>query len=182
MDALHRVVGRLYQFNSALLLVCKYLIIIIVAVIAIILIAAVVFRYGLNSALSWAEESGKYLMVWLTFLGAPIALREFGHINIDVLVKIIPPRMQQFMHLLVNLIICFTMSIVLWKGLGFAEQGARQVASSFNLSMFWLYISVPVGSALTILVAIEHALRSFIGIFRPDQGLVVTATEADSVY
>lgn len=180
MTALIKITALLKRLNTVLLSICKYLIIIIVAVIAAILIAAVVFRYGLNSALSWAEELSKYLMVWLTFLGAPIALRQFGHINIDLFVGMLPARLEQFSHLLISLIIALTMGIVLWKGWGFAQLGARQVASSFNLSMFYLYVAVPIGSALTVLVAIEQALQALAGIFDPDKGLDASGGEFDT--
>ena len=179
MQVVKTVVRNLSHINTGLLFVCKYLIIILVAVIATILIAGVVFRYGLNSALSWAEESSKYLMVWLTFLGTPVALRHFGHINIDLLFKILPPRPQQFFHFVVSLIICFTMAIIVMKGWNFAQVGARQVASSFNISMWYMYIAVPLGASLTFLVALEQALRAFIGIANPEEGLIVT-TEAES--
>jgi len=180
MQALKSITAKLVRFNSGCLFLCRYLIIVIVAIIAIILIAAVVFRYGLNSALSWAEESSKYLMVWLTFIGTPVALRHFGHINIDLLFKILPPRAQQVLHFIVSLIICFTMGIVFWKGVGFTELGARQVASSFNISMFYMYVAVPIGAALTFLVALEQALLALIGTVEPDQGLIVTSVEADN--
>ena len=179
VEAIKTVAQYLSVFNTALLLVCKYLIIILVAVIAAILIAAVFFRYGLNSALSWAEESSKYLMVWLTFLGTPIALRHFGHINIDLLLKVLPPRLKQFFYLVVSLIICFTMAIIFLKGWSFAQMGARQVASSFNISMWYMYIAVPLGAALTFLVALEQALFSLIGISYPEEGLIVT-TETET--
>lgn len=151
--------------------ICRYLIMVIVAVLAIILISAVFWRYVLNSAISWSEEGSKYLMVWLTFLGAPIALRHFAHINIDLLIKALPPRLRQFMHLFISIIIITTMAILFWKGIGFTQLGARQVASSFNFSMLYMYIAVPIGAGLTALVALEQALRSLVGIFDPERGL-----------
>ncbi len=157
--------------NDRLLLVCKWLIIGIVGVLAVILISAVFYRYALNNAIAWSEEGSKYLMVWLTFLGAPIALRHAAHINIDLLIKLFPPRGRQAFYLLINLIIIVTMGILLWKGWEFAELGARQVASSFNVSMVWMYVAVPIGSALTCLVAIELALKALMGIADPSKGI-----------
>lgn len=159
------------RVNDHLLAVCKWAIIGIVGVLAIILISAVFYRYALNDAIAWSEEGSKYLMVWLTFLGAPIALRNAAHINIDLLVKLFPPRGRQAFYLAINLVIIATMGILLWKGWEFAELGARQVASSFNFSMVWMYVAVPVGSALTCLVAIELALKSILGIGDPAQGI-----------
>lgn len=167
------LVGRV---NDRLLLICKWLIIAIVGVLAVILIAAVFYRYALNNAIAWSEEASKYLMVWLTFLGAPIALRHAAHINIDLLVKLFPPRGRQAFYLGINLVIIATMGIMLWKGWAFAELGARQVASSFNFSMVWMYVAVPIGSALTCLVAIELALKALLGIADPARGIDENAT------
>lgn len=163
----------LTRMNDGLLAVCRQALIVMVGVIAVILIAAVFWRYALNNAIPWSEEITKYLMVWLTFLGAPIALRQFAHINIDLLLKVFPPRGQQAFHLVIHLVIVVTMGIICWKGIGFAQLGARQVASSINISMLWMYISVPIGAALTCLVAIEHSLKSLAGIADPAMGLVV---------
>jgi TRAP-type C4-dicarboxylate transport system permease small subunit len=171
MNVISRIADALQYLNDILLGICRYLIIIIVAVLAVILFSAVVWRYGLNSAISWSEEGSKYLMVWLTFLGTPIALRRFAHINIDLLAKAMPARIQQALHFIVSVIIIFTMSIVFWKGVEFSQLGMRQVASSFNLSMLYMYIAVPIGSALTCLVALEHAARALAGIINPELGL-----------
>jgi len=166
--ALVSPVGRL---NDRLLAICKMMIIAIVALLAAILIAAVFYRYALNNAIAWSEEGAKYLMVWLTFLGAPIALRQAAHINIDLLVKIFPPRGRQAFYLGINLVIMMTMGILLWKGWAFAELGARQVASSFTISLFWMYVAVPIGSALTCLVALELSLKAVLGIADPKNGI-----------
>lgn len=159
------------RLNDRLLAICKGLITAIVAVLAVILISAVFYRFVLDNAISWSEEGSKYLMVWLTFLGAPIALRHAAHINIDLLVKLFPPRGRQTFYLVINLIIIATMGVMLVKGWAFAELGARQVASSFNFSMVWMYVAIPIGSALTILVAIELALKAILGIADPANGI-----------
>ncbi len=171
MTAIAGAAAFLERVNNHLLWICKYILIAIVAVLAVILIAAVFYRYALNNAIAWSEEGSKYLMVWLTFLGAPIALRQAAHINIDLLVKLFPPRGRQAFYFVINLIIIITMGILLWKGWEFAQLGARQVASSFNFSMVWMYIAVPIGSALTCLVAIELALKALLGIADPANGI-----------
>lgn len=171
MNAIATAASQVERINDRLLILCKWLITGIVGVLAVILIAAVFYRYALNNAIAWSEEGSKYLMVWLTFLGAPIALRHAAHINIDLLIKLFPPRGRQAFYLAINLVIILTMGILLWKGWEFAELGARQVASSFNFSMVWMYVAVPIGSALTCLVAIELALKALCGIADPSQGI-----------
>ncbi len=163
----------LARFNDLLLRFCKLGVTLVTAVLAVVLSCAVFWRYALNNAIPWSEELCKYLMVWLTFLGAPIALRHGSHINIDLLQQLMPPRGRQLFHLLIHLLVVATMVLVFWYGITFAQLGARQVASSFRMSMLWMYLAVPIGAALVGLVAVEHSLRSLVGIADPARGLAI---------
>jgi TRAP-type C4-dicarboxylate transport system permease small subunit len=47
----------------------------------------VVLRYGFNSGITVSEEISRWLFVWLTFLGAIVALKEHAHLGTDMLVS-----------------------------------------------------------------------------------------------
>ncbi len=51
----------------------------------------VVLRYGFNSSITVSEELGRWLFVWITFLGAVVALREHTHLGTDALLSRLPP-------------------------------------------------------------------------------------------
>src|SRR5678815_2878573 len=51
----------------------------------------VVLRYVFNSGITVSEELGRWLFVWITFLGAIVALREHTHLGTDALVSRLPP-------------------------------------------------------------------------------------------
>ncbi len=36
----------------------------------LIVVLAVIFRYGFNRSLTWTEEVPRYLLIWISFLGA----------------------------------------------------------------------------------------------------------------
>lgn len=174
LNGVERAAGAVERINDGLAIVCRYAVILIVAALAIILSCAVFWRYVLNNAIPWSEEGAKYLMVWLTFLGAPIALRHGGHVNVDLVVNALFGRSKQFLLLLINLVVISVCIMLVWQGGLFAMLGARQVASSFQLSMAWVYGVVPLGGALLLLVAVEHALKAFLGLFDPEKGLTET--------
>jgi TRAP-type transport system small permease protein len=50
----------------------------------------VVLRYGFNSGITVSEELSRWLLVWLTFLGAIVAMREHAHLGVDTLVRMLP--------------------------------------------------------------------------------------------
>jgi len=50
----------------------------------------VVLRYGFNSGITVSEEVSRWLFVWMTFLGAIVAVREHGHLGTDMLISKLP--------------------------------------------------------------------------------------------
>ena len=61
----------------------RWLLILMLGAMACIIFANVVLRYLTNDSLVWAEEVGRYLMIWVTFLGAGLVLRFGGHVAIE---------------------------------------------------------------------------------------------------
>src|SRR3954462_2697540 len=60
------------------------------AVMVVLVFGNVVLRYGFNSGITVSEELSRWLLVWLTFLGAIVAVREHAHLGVDSLVRMLP--------------------------------------------------------------------------------------------
>ena len=82
------------QFLKAAIVAC-------LAVMVVLVFGNVVLRYAFNSGITLSEELSRWLMVWLTFLGAIVALREHAHLGVDTLVRALPPAGKR---------ICFVLS------------------------------------------------------------------------
>jgi TRAP-type C4-dicarboxylate transport system permease small subunit len=70
----------------------KIMIALFLAIMVVLVFGNVVLRYAFNSGITVSEEISRWLFVWLTFLGAIIAMREHGHLGVDSLVKRLPAR------------------------------------------------------------------------------------------
>ncbi|HEU4353472.1 MAG TPA: TRAP transporter small permease [Burkholderiales bacterium] len=72
---------------------CRLLDALIAAALAFMVVLVfgnVVLRYGFNSGITVSEELSRWLFVWMTFLGAIVALKEHGHLGSDMLVSRLP--------------------------------------------------------------------------------------------
>jgi TRAP-type transport system small permease protein len=79
-----------------------------------------VLRYVLNSGITESEEVSRWLFVWMTFLGAIVAVRERGHLGSDMLVSRLGPTGKR---------LCLGLGQVLMLGVtGLLLQGAWQQA------------------------------------------------------
>ncbi len=73
--------------------VCRMLSVLMVGALAVMVILVftnVVLRYAFNSGIAVSEELARWLFVWMTFLGAIVALNERGHLGTDTLVARLP--------------------------------------------------------------------------------------------
>jgi len=60
------------------------------AVMVVLVFGNVVMRYGFNSGFTLSEELSRWLFVWMTFLGAVVAVHERAHLGTDTLVSRLP--------------------------------------------------------------------------------------------
>jgi TRAP-type C4-dicarboxylate transport system permease small subunit len=84
--------------------VLKFVIALCLAVMVVLVFGNVFLRYGFNSGITVSEELSRWLLVWLTFLGAIVALKEHAHLGVDTLVRALPPAGKR---------VCFVVSYLL---------------------------------------------------------------------
>lgn len=68
----------------------EFLVVASLVAMVIMVFGNVVLRYGFNSGITVSEEMSRYCFIWLTYIGAMIAMRERGHLGVDTMVKHLP--------------------------------------------------------------------------------------------
>ena len=68
----------------------EFLIALALAIAVLLVFGNVVLRYGFNSGITVSEEVSRWLFIWGTFMGAIVALREHGHLGMDMVVSRLP--------------------------------------------------------------------------------------------
>ena len=69
----------------------KLLTVLCLALMVVLVFGDVVLRYGFNTGITVSEELSRWAFVYVTFLGAIVAMREHAHLGVDSLVKRLPP-------------------------------------------------------------------------------------------
>lgn len=62
----------------------------LLALMVLLVFGNVVLRYAFDSGITVSEELSRWLFVWMTFLGAVVAIKERGHLGTDMLVSRLP--------------------------------------------------------------------------------------------
>ncbi len=136
-------------FDRVLLLCSRWLIILILAAMAVMVFANVVLRFLTDNSILWVEEVSRYLMIWLTFLGAGLVLRYGGHIGIDTLQESFPKRAVLLRGVIFVLLLGFFACMV-WVGFAYASRTWAQTTPVLQIPVGFVYSAMPVGFMLLI--------------------------------
>jgi TRAP-type C4-dicarboxylate transport system permease small subunit len=115
------------------------------------------------TALSWSEELARYLMIWLTFLGASMGVKRGTHIAVTFAVSPLAPRWRQAMALVVHLLAFYFFLLVTYYGWRLMNFQAYQVSAGLGISMRYVYVSLPVGGALCAFHVLAEILQILAG-------------------
>jgi TRAP-type C4-dicarboxylate transport system permease small subunit len=129
---------------------------------AMIVAAQVFFRYVLNHSLFWSEELARYLMVWLTFLGAGVAYYRRVHPGIDVLTKRLSRRHQRRLEILIHAVSLSFFSILIVYGIRFAWFVRLQFSPALSIPKWIVFAVIPVSGAILAVHSL-HLLVSTTG-------------------
>ena len=162
----------LERINTWILAICRKIAIVAMALMVVVILLQVFFRYVLNNALPWPDEAARFLMLWMTGLMAPSAYRWGSFVSIDIVKDMLGRRAGTALTLLILLLgLC-----VLLVALVFAD---RHITSgwlfnssslklplqligmeSVRIKLAWMYMSLPLGFCLMILVSVELILKN----------------------
>ena len=118
---------------------------------ALIVAAQVFFRFALNSSLFWSEELARYLLVWLTFLGASSAYFRGIHPGIDVLTAHLSGPWHRLCRTLVHLVSLTLFIVMIYHGSLFAHFVRAQITPALALPKWIVFSVIPLSGTLFLL-------------------------------
>jgi len=121
----------------------------------VVVFAQVIVRYVFAAGFPWIEESARFMVIWLSFLGSAIAIRNRKHLYIDVLEANLPYKPRMILNVISELVLISFFIIMMVVGYQYSVANRSNFAAGMGISMFYVYISLVVGMVLCTLYSIE---------------------------
>ncbi len=150
----------LQKSSAAIRRATELVIMALMAFLVVVVVASVIFRYVLLSPFSWSEEVCRYVMIWLGFLGASLAVREGLHVGVEFVVNWVPPRLAAWMRGLARAGVGAFLLIVMIYGFDLVANLWDQLSPVMEIRMTWPYLAIPVGSLLMLIQLATPATAS----------------------
>lgn len=115
-------------------------------------------RYVLQMPIGWTEEVALFCLVWLTFLGASVAVRHHTHFCVSILSDCLSGVPRVLLSLVVYACMGILISVFIFYGVQYAWGGLFTVSSALEIPKVWFYSSIPIGCLLMAVFLIERFL------------------------
>ncbi len=149
------LLNMLDRLTDGLVWIVRLACITMATMIFVVVVLAIVARYGFGQAVSWTEEVPRYLLIWVSFLGAAVCVLKREHVGFEVLLNALPTRVRQITTALISLLIFSFGYVMLHYGIVFVKDFGSDLMETIPFTNYWYYPAMPVSGALIMVFALK---------------------------
>lgn len=157
----------------------EYLIVAMFAVMVIVIFIQVIMRYVFNNSLYWSEELGKFIFVWISWLGISLGERAGEHIKITMLLDKLPYRVAQIFNIISEIVVIGICAVTIFYGVSLVQSQMGTNYAGIKISVSWGYAAVVVGCSLMVIRSIAGCVKSIISLKNGEPADIVSSDEEE---
>jgi TRAP-type C4-dicarboxylate transport system permease small subunit len=131
------------------------------AVVILVLVGAVGRTSGAPQ--TWSIDLAQALFAWCCMFGADIALKNRGHIVIDIAVARLPKGIQTFLSYLWYVVIAVFLGLLAYLGTKLTLINTQRELGDLGVSYGWVTASIPAGAALMLISTLTRLINFITG-------------------
>ncbi|KLN52997.1 TRAP transporter small permease [Variovorax paradoxus] len=147
------------------------------AIMVVLVFGNVVLRYAFNSGITVSEEVSRWLFVWVTFLGAVVAVKERGHLGTDFLVARLPVLGKKICLVVGHLLMLYATWLLFSGSLAQAKINWDVEAPVTGASTAIFYASGIVFAASAAVFLLSDLVRALTGQLSEEELVMVQESE-----
>ena len=167
---MQRLIDLFFKALEAIIVAC------LVAMVVMVF-GNVVLRYTMNSGILISEEMSRYCFIWLTYIGAMVAMREKGHLGVDTLVRRLPLLGKKVCLFLSEILMLICNLLFLQGTWRMHELQVTNVSPVVGISMIWIYGVGYVVSVVMALINLHMLYKLLTGQLEENDLVVVIESE-----
>lgn len=132
----------------------NFLLVVLLSSMVIMVFGNVILRYAFNTGWTISEELSRFFFVWVTFIGAVVAFRNYGHMGIETLVARLSRRNRLICMAISNFVIMACSFIFAFGAFQQLDVNFSMYAPVSGLALGWVYgIGIFTGTCMFVIAA-----------------------------
>lgn len=163
-----RIFSVWYRFTGIIDVLSRWFMGMALLGILCMLLLQILIRYVLPFPAPWVEEVAVYLSGYVALVGMSVCLRANYHLEVDLLVQLLPHRMRKLHRVFLMAVVAFFALYLMKYGMKFVELGHGQVSPSSYLYVSHARLAVPIGGLLLFLQSVTMMGRAMLDFLEHD--------------
>lgn len=119
----------------------------------------IITRFVIERPAEWTEVLIRFSLIWMVFLGIPLAFRIGAMVSVDVLYRWSGRRLRRVLDAFVAVAALGLVAVIIVVGWDYAQRGKVQTVIGLeDVSMFWAYLAMPVGGVFCVIAIVANWL------------------------
>jgi TRAP-type C4-dicarboxylate transport system permease small subunit len=144
------VLDFLKAINRALVLLETVLAGGLLLIVFLVVLSQVLMRYLFAYPNPWSEELSRFCFIWLSTLGAALAVERRSHFGFDQVVKRLSSTRRRWAQRLATILVMAVAFLLVISGVALVRLALGQHSPALDLPMAWVYGAVPVSGVLML--------------------------------
>lgn len=132
-------------------------------VVFIVAFAQVIQRYFFNMSIPWATDVIRICFIYSVFGGMCVGVINKSHLNIDVVVRLMHPKIRNIFLLISNTMVITFLIVVLRYSVTFIIANSDQYTPYLSFPMSYVYVVFPITSLIMIVALLLDSRDTLFG-------------------
>lgn len=141
---------KMRKVESMLMRIMGKLIAGLIFIMMLDIFAEVVARYVLHGALNFSEELGRYLFVWIVFIGMARCVGNDKHVALDLLINSVHGRSKRILCIFIYCVEMIFFAAMSVGGVLLCFLGSHQRSATMRIPMNYVYLCIPVCGCISL--------------------------------
>ena len=109
-------------------------------------------RFVFEQPAEWSEVLIRFTLIWMVFMGAPVAFRQGAMVCVDLAYRRGGPVTRRMLDWLIAISALILVAVIIRYGFDYAYRARFQTISGLEaFSMTWAYLALPIGGIFSVL-------------------------------
>ena len=132
---------------------------VLVVTVAVVVLLQVLMRYLFAHPNPWSEEVSRFCFIWLSLLGASLAVEHRAHFGFDQVTKALAPRAKRVVEVFAGAVVLLFSLLLIGTGIGLMDLTMGERSPALNLPVALVYAAAPVSGVLMVV----HMVAGWVG-------------------
>ena len=122
----------------------------LVITVAAVVLLQVLMRYLFAYPNPWSEEVSRFCFIWVSLLGASLAVEHRAHFGFDQVTKALAPRAKRGVEMCARAVVLLFSLLLIATGIALMDLTMGERSPALNLPVALVYAAAPVSGVLMV--------------------------------